>query len=284
MEITCRQFEISQLKEIERSNFNLFTKGSSDLIEVNLDDFSKTHHKLSIPEICLDERICICPLPDGKYFCYGNIAKIGQASGITFIVNQKNEILNLPAWTSILGCFPIYLENCVYVFGGEYVERFNLIKWKWEKIIKFPPKCRLCTCALIGKKILFSGYSFNGIFLLDLLTLSFSWHSLETLSNKAKLLCNVKNTIYLVDFSGKIFQSEIGNPFIWSFEGNFQPLRNSTPENKIFYKNCIYFTIGNQIFKFDLTKKNVQTINFLLDQAQAQISQNPNDDYFSSRF
>ncbi|CAG9321776.1 unnamed protein product [Blepharisma stoltei] len=81
--------------------------------------------------------------------------------------------------------------------------------------------------------------------------------------NVIKVLSSYENCAYLIDFSGKVFQSEINNPFSWNIVENW----NSkdlimTYGQRAFYKDCWYFlTAFIQIFKFDLRKKEIKEVH-----------------------
>ncbi|CAG9321851.1 unnamed protein product [Blepharisma stoltei] len=131
---------IESKSEIETSKISWFYDDSSDLVEINLETFDKTIHRFLLPENNIDERISICQLPDNKLFCYGNTIGWADLSGITFIINENYEVQVLPTGTPSLGCFGTYYKDCVYIFGCEFVERFNLINneiftqvflWEW---------------------------------------------------------------------------------------------------------------------------------------------------------
>mmetsp|Transcript_22972 Transcript_22972/g.22703 ORF Transcript_22972/g.22703 Transcript_22972/m.22703 type:complete len:88 (+) Transcript_22972:447-710(+) len=69
--------------------------------------------------------------------------------------------------------------------------------------------------------ILATGYDCLDIFALDLLVLSFSSCSVCLLGCQMKLLCNFENSAYLIDFTGKILESDRNGLFNWSIIGNF---------------------------------------------------------------
>ncbi|CAG9321775.1 unnamed protein product [Blepharisma stoltei] len=266
MKILENLLPYNQESEIETSKICWFYDETSDLIELDLETFEKTLHRLIIPENNIDERICICQLPGNKLFCYGNTIGWADFSGITFIFNENYEVQVLPTGTPSLGCCGTYYKDCVYVFGGEFAERFNIDKWRWEKLIKLPSRTRWYSSTFLNDILLVTGYDWDKIFALDLFTLSFSSCPISLLWYETKFLCNFEDSAYLIDYPGKIFESGKNDPFNWNLIGNFAGSeQGGIIGRKALYNKAWYFLTGDsEIIKFDLEEKKIIRINLPL--------------------
>ncbi|CAG9321849.1 unnamed protein product [Blepharisma stoltei] len=266
MKILENPLPYNQESEIETSKISWFYDKTSDLVEINIKTFEKTLHRLYLPKTNINESISICQLPGNKLFCYINTIGWNDLSGMTFIVNENYEVQFLPTGTPSLGFFGTYYKNCVYVFGGEFAKRFNLDKWRWEKLVKFPSSTRWCSSTFLNNIILATGRDWDNIFALDLLTLSFSSCPVSLIFYQNKFLCNFEDSAYLIEYPGKILESGKNDPFDWNFIGNFfSSKEEGFTGRKALYNKAWYFLTGDtEIIKFDLEEKNILRIHLPL--------------------
>lgn len=86
------------------------------LTHLDLQNLYITEHKLNLPEI-INSRICLCKIPNGDLFCYGNRISL-KFSGIAFIITKDNLIKNLPKGKPCTDAGAVYYDDNIYTFGG----------------------------------------------------------------------------------------------------------------------------------------------------------------------
>ncbi|CAG9321841.1 unnamed protein product [Blepharisma stoltei] len=264
MKILENLLPICQETETETSNLMWLSGQPCGLHMFNLKSRRKTTHEIMIPKIELEQSSCDCLLPDNKIFCSGSF-EWKTIEHIYFIINEDYSVKILPSQVIYMGCSATYYNNYVYICGDATVIRFDLINWRWEQLARLSVWSYSHTCVPFNGMILISGIDFRDIFMLDLLSLSLSSCQLRLETNWTKILFKWENSAYLVDFSGKIYKSDNGNPFNWNFIGNCNPLKRCIYGHKAFYKDSLYFYAGLFLLKFDPNKKNLEKIDLPFD-------------------
>ncbi|CAG9321854.1 unnamed protein product [Blepharisma stoltei] len=262
MKIFENPISSNQRNDIEVSNFHWFLYNSFDLTELNLETQEKSSHELTTLKDHIDESTCACLLPDSKLFCYGGTNEWLNFIDFSFIIDKNYNTQILPPGIPSLGNFATYHQDFIYIFGPFSVDRFDLAKRKWEKIIQTPESYNWCSCISFNDYILVTGYDTKDIFALDLLIFSFSWLYFTLELHRTKIFCKSESEVYLIDFSGKIFQSDKNNIFNWNIIGDCKPSILKTHGYKVSYKNCWYFSLGSKLLKFDLDKKTINDTTF----------------------
>ncbi|CAG9321870.1 unnamed protein product [Blepharisma stoltei] len=180
----------------------------NQLTVFSLKDFSQEKSILNLPEF-IDENIFICPLPDNKMFCYGNLSwgykeyLAPVVTGLTFIINPDLSTEILEEGIKCYGSGGVFYDGNVYIFGGYNEKRridkialkYNLQDKNWKIISSLPVPSLFCSCVEYMGLILVGGTSTsNKIFAYDIATNSYS----EFLSELKKRRFCVKTTGMLI--------------------------------------------------------------------------------------
>lgn len=103
-------------REPSDNEISIFKCHSKQLIYINLTNFDSYRLRLQLPEK-INSSAFNCLLPDKSIFSYGNFSY--EYSGITFIIEKSQRVVNLPPGASCTGSGGLYLKGFVYTFGGK---------------------------------------------------------------------------------------------------------------------------------------------------------------------
>ncbi|CAG9331325.1 unnamed protein product [Blepharisma stoltei] len=220
---------------------------------------------LDIPEE-LNRGTCIAQLPNGDLFCYGK----DPSSGISLIIDKNCKIQMLPPGTPCAFSSAVYFEKRIYCFGGlrygplTLAEWFDLEKQKWISLKSIPDADLNCHCIVYNGEILIAG-SINA----NILRYSINYDKYTKIhfkfeQRKRKILINL-DRLYLIEFGGFVYESEIANPNKWNQIGMSRISNNHPAQvNCSYNKGAIYIAVGlsnESYYKFDLNKKKWFNLN-----------------------
>ncbi|CAG9327855.1 unnamed protein product [Blepharisma stoltei] len=214
---------------------------------------------LEIPEP-LDWGSCAVQLPNGELFCYG---KNYPTSGITLIIGTDYKARLQPSGESCRFSSAIYFNRSVYCFGGwdenhkslSLSERFDLDESRWIKLAQMPQIDCYCHSIIFSGNILISGLLSKNLLLYSTDIDSFSQISYDFGKDKRKILINGER-IYLIQHSGQIYESEIGDIYEWYLVGK-SIIYFYAQVYWVYNKGCIYFGCNGadkNYYKFSLDK------------------------------
>ncbi|CAG9317522.1 unnamed protein product [Blepharisma stoltei] len=210
----------------------------------------------------LDLYTCTTQLPNGKLFCFGNIAPFGNAA----LIDLNGGIEVLPSGTSCGFSSCICFNKSVYCFGGynkgylTLSSKFDLDQNRWFQLTPMPRSDYQCHSIMFNGNILFSGYYNRHLFLYSIDIDSFSTIPYEFAIRRRKILINAER-LYLIecDKGGVIYESEIGSYMNWIPIEKTIKIDWSTQQVYCSYNKggiCIGIK-GSDYFKFDLKEKRV---------------------------
>ncbi|CAG9321871.1 unnamed protein product [Blepharisma stoltei] len=253
----------------------------NQLTVFSLKNFSQEKSILNLPEF-IDENICICPLPDNKVFCYGNLSwnntesRIPSVTGLTFIINPDLSIEILEEGIKCYGSGGVFYDGNVYVYGGyndigvieKIASKYNFQDKNWKIISSLPVPSSFCSCVEYMGLILVGGASrSNKIFAYDIATNSYS----EFLSEieETKILCKSNGHAYIINPGGFIYESENNNPFVWKSINKCEWSRDFCDliGFQMVFENYFYFIEYEyglcNYYRFDLVRKcmDFDTVN-----------------------
>ncbi|CAG9320277.1 unnamed protein product [Blepharisma stoltei] len=198
----------------------------------------------------------MCLLPNNEIFCLSNSSSKAFTIKFSFTVKMHPP----RALTYFAGL--AYYKGYVYAFGGSnaFWEKFDLDKSVWLKIAKLPRTTDYCSCAVLGDTMLVVGYhslKLHG-YCPDL---NSYFDCMDVTGDIQKSIFTGNNRGYLIEFGGRIFESEINDPFSWQNIGSNSCKKTFLLWYKALYDDAIYFlSYYYDLYRFDLKNKTINVI------------------------
>lgn len=241
----------------------VFRNFSKDLALLNLESKTVLTFSLEIPQ-SMSKSTCMCIVPGSGLFCFGNYADYSY-TGLTFTINSYTSVKRLSEGTPCHCSGAAYMNGCVYVFGGynqkgllNLAERYTFATNSWSKLARLPEASDYCSCIQYGEKIIFSGNMHSKLFSYDPLLNSYD-ELFSLTSGRSKVLCGANSRLYIIESSGRIYESGIKDLRVWEHLWETAVIRFSPLSCVVTHNESIYFTLSNyKVYRFDLVKKNIE--------------------------
>ncbi|CAG9314951.1 unnamed protein product [Blepharisma stoltei] len=266
-------YEMVKMKEYE---YNIYADKYIYLTErektkTKLIIFDSELQKRDFVYIDTPEPLCcftsITQLPNYELFCFGNWNPL---SGITCIIDSKYNVRVLPSGTPCNKAGSVYYQNNVYVFGGSdnkkdlaLAEAYDLVENKWIKLNPLPAPSRRCSCIVYKQNIIITGFNYSKLYSYSIIQNSYTEiSSLLVRSGGNKILVSGIFRLFLIESSGAIYESEVGDENNWKKVAISNLSNNPEQIYRAYREGSIYvgFLNTDGFYKFGLDDKKFEKI------------------------
>ncbi|CAG9321127.1 unnamed protein product [Blepharisma stoltei] len=212
----------------------------------------------------MSKSTCMCMLPGRKYFCYGNYADYSY-SGLSLLIDSQFNVKKLSDGIPCHCSGGTYLRGCIYVFGGynhkgllSLAEKYTISTDSWSKLSQLPEPSDYCSCIAFGEKIILSGNMHSKLYSYD--PLLNSYDELFSLTPvRSKVLCGANSRLFIIESSGRIYESAIKDLRVWEHLWEASIVRFSPLSCAVTHDESIFFALSNnQVYRFDIAKKSIE--------------------------
>ena len=250
-----------------------FTKSPNLLIEYNpgLNALKKSELELDLP---LKDFPSLATLSNNKllYIESGMKNMIPFTKRVLIIDVQMKSIneLNQPKKIKVCSGIPVYLNDCVYIFGGlctsahyysKKCEKLNISSNSWSSTSKLPCGSILNTTYAVSQFIYLTGYNLQAVYKYDTLNDCYEKEFEEqnlgynNIKGDVRFLCGSENKVYYF-ITGKILEGPV-----WSFFATNTIHKGFMLRNWVKHKGSLYLLLDNEkIYEVKLDTRIIQVV------------------------
>ena len=263
-EIYSYYLKVHSDQSLINRNLCCFQTNSNKLVHFDSFKLSTRSFVLSSiePQGCL---ACICFIDTKTVFCYGGF--LMQNKDNAFLLNIENQtVKSLPAGIPRSCASGQFWDNRVYVFGGYSEELtkkshyFDLIQSKWVQISHLPELQQDTSTLNVSGKILVSGYR-DFLCVYDIKENNYLKCCDKVKTSYSNLLIPYLNRIILLT-NRFIFTADKTDLFNWVSCSCHCLFEQTTSKPAIRGKFAYFYTMSNEIFKFDCETFELVKVNY----------------------
>lgn len=279
--LDCEEINAYPLTEkIQGYDIALFEHDSKILRSISFRDWEIEYNELALP-VNIDFRTCMCLIPGMKIFCYGNTHD-QVPTGLTFTVDFQNNVKMLATGTPSRSAGAAYCNGWVYVFGGHSLdkplalaEKYSLTRNVWTKLNPLPKAFYYPGVCNLGNYMIMSGVGTSFAYIYDILISSYQQVIKLDEENSTKIICQGNQRGYIIETKGKIWESRIGDPYIWQVIEESDIPSWHLVSYRVSYMNNIYFITDEYpcptLYRFSLDTKDCKIIRSIPDREEVSI-------------